>query len=165
MTLANSDLTAYTELESVSARLHERARRVMPGGNTRTTVYRNPCPPYAANGRGQVIVDVEGQTRAHGILLICAEVITLRVSPGGVRARYGLTPDLTTMGKVIGGGIPVGAVGGRTDVMAVFDPSAGKPKVPHRGTFTANDVAPRSGSVARRRPRRAADTRLTLSPT
>lgn len=76
-----------------------------------------------------------------GILLVFDEVITLRVSYGGYQQVMGILPDLTTMGKVIGGGFPVGAVGGRADIMAVFDPRGGHPKVPHGGTFTANPVS------------------------
>jgi glutamate-1-semialdehyde 2,1-aminomutase len=69
------------------------------------------------------------------------------VSSGGAQASYGVTPDLTTMGKVIGGGFPVGAVGGRADVMAVFDPRSGQPKVPHGGTFNANPITMVAGLV------------------
>lgn len=333
MSVADTGLTAYGDPESVSARIHQRARRVMPGGNTRTTVYRHPWPPYAERGHGTILVDAEGQARidflnnytslihghadpdvvaaviaqielgssfgmptahevdlaallverlpaveqvrftnsgteavmvaiqaaraftgrpliakfegayhgfydfaavgtaigkglaadappvpvpqahgtpdgvtenvivlryndlsgleqaisehkerlaavlidlmpwrmgliaadesfvsalremtaAHGILLIVDEVITLRVAPGGMQARYGVTPDLTTMGKVIGGGFPVGAVGGRAEVMAVFDPSGGQPKVPHGGTFNANPITTVAGLATMRK--------------
>jgi glutamate-1-semialdehyde 2,1-aminomutase len=319
--------TAYSDRRSVSARLHERALAVMPGGNTRTTVHRDPFPPYVAKGRGALVTDVEGEeridflnnytalihghadpdivaavdaqmalgssfglptpseidlaellvaripsveqirftnsgteavmvaiqaaraftgrpliarfegayhgvydfaavgtaaltalapgeqlvakphaagtpeavaehvvvlryndvagleraiaahgerlaailidlmpwrmgliaaeaefvravrelTHAHGVLMICDEVITFRVAPGGLQTRYDVEPDLTTLGKVIGGGFPVGAVGGRADVMTVFDPRAGQPKVPHGGTFTANPVTMAAG--------------------
>ncbi len=57
-----------------------------------------------------------------GILLIFDEVISLRVAPGGAQQMYGVTPDLTTMGKIIGGGLPVAAFGGRADVMEQLDP-------------------------------------------
>jgi glutamate-1-semialdehyde 2,1-aminomutase len=55
---------------------------------------------------------------------------------------------LTTLGKIIGGGFPVGAIGGRRDVMAVFDPRPGKPALPHGGTFSANPVTMRAGIAA-----------------
>ena len=58
---------------------------------------------------------------------------------------WGIDPDLTTLGKIIGGGFPVGAVGGRKDIMAVFDPRSGKPALPHGGTFSANPVTMRAG--------------------
>jgi glutamate-1-semialdehyde 2,1-aminomutase len=54
-------------------------------------------------------------------------------------------PDLTVLGKIIGGGLPVGGVGGRSAVMAAFDASAGTPKIPHAGTFNGNPVTMRAG--------------------
>lgn len=86
-------------------------------------------------------------TRELGIVLIFDEVITLRVGPGGAQGEIGITPDLTTMGKIIGGGFPAGAVGGSAEVMQVFDPRGGKPRVPHGGTFSANPVTMRAGMV------------------
>jgi glutamate-1-semialdehyde 2,1-aminomutase len=62
-------------------------------------------------------------TTAHGALLIFDEVITgFRVAAGGAQARYGVTPDLTTLGKIVGGGMPVGVYGGRADLMAHIAP-------------------------------------------
>lgn len=84
-------------------------------------------------------------TRERGILLIFDEVITLRMSSGGAQAYYGVTPDLTTMGKIIGGGLPVGAFGGRADVMSVHDPRSGRPVVTHLGTFNANPLTLSAG--------------------
>lgn len=83
---------------------------------------------------------VRDVTAAHGILLIFDEVISFRVGYYGAQGFYGIRPDLTVLGKIIGGGFPVGAVGGRAEVMAVFDPSEGQPAVPHGGTFNANPV-------------------------
>ena len=333
MTMTNTDLTAYSATQSVSAALHLRALEVMPGGNTRTTVHRDPYPPYVVSGSGKTIVDAEGQERidflnnytslihghadpdvvsavtdqarlgssfglptpyeidlaellvaridsveqirftnsgteavmvalqaaraftgrpkiakfegcyhgfydfaavstairqgsspssppeslphalgspdlvaenvvvlryndldsleqgiaankdqlaavlidlmpwrmglvaaddafvrrlreitsTYGILLIVDEIITFRVSTGGAQAAVGVTPDLTTIGKVIGGGFPVGAVGGRADVMAVFDPRSGHPRVPHGGTFTANPITMVAGMTTMRK--------------
>ena len=80
-------------------------------------------------------------TREHGILLISDEIISFRVAHGGPQQRYGYAADLTTLGKIIGGGFPVGAFGGRRDVMAVFDPTSSSDKrVAHGGTFNANPV-------------------------
>lgn len=331
MTRASADLAAYADAQSSSAHLHRRALKVMPGGNTRTTVHRDPYPPYAVRGQGQYITDAEGETRLdflnnytalihghadpevvaavtaqmqsgssfgmptpsevdlaellvdriasveqirftnsgteavmaalqaaraytgrpmiakfdgayHGvydfaavnarassndpgrletvaavagtpaavlenvvmltyndlesletvlaahherlaavlvdlapwrmglvaagaaflrrlreitrafdILLIFDEVITLRVAAGGAQAVAGVSPDLTTMGKVIGGGFPIGAVGGRGEIMAVFDPRSGAPKVPHGGTFTANPITMVAGLATMRK--------------
>ncbi|HEX2281683.1 MAG TPA: aminotransferase class III-fold pyridoxal phosphate-dependent enzyme [Thermomicrobiales bacterium] len=87
-------------------------------------------------------------TRTHGIVLIFDEVITLRAAYGGLQSVIGVTPDLTTMAKIIGGGFPVGAVGGSAEVMAVFDPRGGSPKVPHGGTFSANPMTMVAGLTA-----------------
>ena len=71
--------------------------------------------------------------RANGILMIGDEVLNLRQGFAGASPRYGLEPDLLAIGKIIGGGLPIGAVGGRADVMAVFDARAGRPLVPQGG--------------------------------
>ncbi|MFN8522107.1 MAG: aspartate aminotransferase family protein [Chloroflexota bacterium] len=87
-------------------------------------------------------------TRRLGILMIADEIISFRTSYEGASARFGFKPDLVTLGKIIGGGFPVGAVGGSAEVMGVFDPTAGKPRVPHGGTFNANPVTMAAGIVA-----------------
>ncbi|HZO24975.1 MAG TPA: aspartate aminotransferase family protein [Chloroflexota bacterium] len=87
-------------------------------------------------------------TQKHGILLICDEIISFRVGYQGASARFGIKPDLVTLGKIIGGGLPVGAVGGSAEAMSVFDPTAGKPRVPHGGTFNANPVTMAAGIAA-----------------
>ena len=99
-------------------------------------------------------------TSRHGIALIFDEVITFRVGYHGAQGVFGVTPDLTTLGKIIGGGFPVGAVVGRADVMAVFDPTGGKPAAPHGGTFNANPVTMAAGLAAMRLWTRAAVERL-----
>ena len=83
----------------------------------------------------------------NGILLIYDEIISFRAGLGGAQERFPV-PDLTTFGKVIGGGFPVGALGGREDVMAVFDQRAGSPLVPHTGTFNANPISMVAGLAA-----------------
>jgi glutamate-1-semialdehyde 2,1-aminomutase len=87
-------------------------------------------------------------TKQYGIVLIFDEVVSLRVASGGVQSLLGITPDLTTMAKIIGGGFPVGAVGGSAAVMSVFDPSEHYPLAPHGGTFNANPVTMAAGLVA-----------------
>jgi len=84
-------------------------------------------------------------TREVGALLVFDEVITFRLGYHGAQGLWGVDPDLTTLGKIIGGGFPVGAIAGRREVMAVFDPSHGKPALPHGGTFSANPVTMRAG--------------------
>ena len=75
-----------------------------------------------------------------GALLLFDEVVSFRVAYGGAQEHYGVTPDLTCLGKLIGGGLPLGVVGGRADVMAVFDPTRGSPVVPHPGSYNANPL-------------------------
>jgi glutamate-1-semialdehyde 2,1-aminomutase len=99
-------------------------------------------------------------TRAHGIVLIFDEVISFRIGYHGAQGVLGVTPDLTTLGKIIGGGFPVGAVAGRADVMAVFDPTGGAPAAPHGGTFNANPVTMAAGLAAMRLLDRPAFQRL-----
>ena len=85
-------------------------------------------------------------TRANGIILIFDEVISFRVAPGGSQQYYGITPDLTSLGKIIGGGFPVGAFGGRQDIMELYDPTKSA-TVSHSGTFNANPVTMLAGAV------------------
>jgi glutamate-1-semialdehyde 2,1-aminomutase len=87
-------------------------------------------------------------TRANGILVIFDEVISLRVGHAGAQGRYGGAPDLTAMGKIIGGGFPIGATGGRAEVMAVFDPGTKGPRILSGGTFSANPVSMTAGLAA-----------------
>lgn len=86
-------------------------------------------------------------TQRRGILLIVDEVITLRLAKGGLSSAYKITPDLVTAGKIIGGGFPVGAVGGREDILKVFDP-LGNRNVGWGGTFSANPISMVAGKVA-----------------
>jgi glutamate-1-semialdehyde 2,1-aminomutase len=88
-------------------------------------------------------------TAAHGIVLIVDEVITFRLSPSGLHAVYGIEPDLVTLGKTIGGGMPCGALGGHAEVMGVFDPELSDP-VALAGTFSANPLTMRAGLAALR---------------
>ncbi|HEX6308873.1 MAG TPA: glutamate-1-semialdehyde 2,1-aminomutase [Longimicrobiales bacterium] len=82
-------------------------------------------------------------TTAHGALLIFDEVMTgFRVALGGAQERFGITPDLTTLGKVIGGGLPVGAYGGRADLMALVAPAG---PVYQAGTLSGNPLAMAAG--------------------
>lgn len=86
--------------------------------------------------------------RRTGALIILDEVVSFRLGPQGGQGLFGLSPDLTTLAKIIGGGFPVGAVCGRADVMAVFDHRRGKPPMPSSGTFTANPVSMTAGLVS-----------------
>jgi glutamate-1-semialdehyde 2,1-aminomutase len=74
-------------------------------------------------------------------LLIFDEIISFRASRGGAQELYGVRPDLTCLAKVIAGGTPGAAFGGRADVLALYDPTSGSPKIPHSGTYNANPLA------------------------
>jgi glutamate-1-semialdehyde 2,1-aminomutase len=86
-------------------------------------------------------------TRELAILLIFDEVISLRVAPGGAQQLYGVTPDLTTLGKIIGGGLPVAAFGGRADVMELMDPRR-SPNLAQGGTYNGNPLGMAAGLAA-----------------
>lgn len=82
----------------------------------------------------------------YGVLLIFDEVQSLRLSTGGAQKKYDVMPDLTAMGKIIGGGLPVGAFGGRLDIMSVYDSTKGK--VSQSGTFSGNRPTMAGGLAA-----------------
>jgi len=87
--------------------------------------------------------ELRALTQQHGILLIFDEVITgFRVCYGGAQTLYGITPDLTTLGKIIGGGLPCGAFGGRAEIMAQLAPEG---NVYQAGTLSGNPLAMRAG--------------------
>ena len=89
-------------------------------------------------------------TRENDALLMFDEVITFRVNYAGAQQNYKVAPDLTAIGKMIGGGFPVGAFAGRNDVMEVLDPTQPKVLLPHSGTFSANPVTMTAGLTAMR---------------
>ena len=86
-------------------------------------------------------------TEELGLLLIFDEVQSFRAAPGGAQQSFNVVPDMTCLGKIIGGGLPVGAFGGREDVMALFDPTNGGAAVAHAGTFNANPMTLAAGTV------------------
>jgi glutamate-1-semialdehyde 2,1-aminomutase len=100
----------------------------------------------------QFLRDLRSLTTRLGILLIFDEVITgFRCSPGGAQGFYQVTPDLTTLAKVMAGGYPGGALVGRAEIMHVMDFKRGNgivpPAVPHQGTYNAETVSARAGIV------------------
>jgi glutamate-1-semialdehyde 2,1-aminomutase len=76
------------------------------------------------------------------------EVITFRTEYGGAQQRYAVTPHMTALGKIIGGGFAVGAVAGRAEVMSVFDSKRGPARLPMSGTFNANPITMTAGRIA-----------------
>lgn len=93
----------------------------------------------------QFLQTLRDVTQELGIPLIFDEVIAFRASRGGAQQYYGIYPDLTCFGKTIGGGLPVGAFGGREDIMSQFDPSGDGPTVAHAGTFNGNPMTAAAG--------------------
>jgi glutamate-1-semialdehyde 2,1-aminomutase len=91
---------------------------------------------------------IHAWTRRHGALLVFDEVISFRSGYAGAQQRYAVRPDLTALGKIIGGGFPVGAIAGRADVMDVLNPHQRPVAFPHSGTFSANPVTMVAGLTA-----------------
>lgn len=104
----------------------------------------NPAEP-------EFVRAIRDWTERHGVLLALDEVVTFRSEYGGLQERFGVTPDLTALGKMIGGGFPVGAIGGRADVMDVMNPAGDRYLFPHSGTFSANPVSTAAGLAAMRK--------------
>jgi glutamate-1-semialdehyde 2,1-aminomutase len=101
-------------------------------------------------GRPEFLRGIRKLTEELGIVLIFDEVQSLRVAPGGAQELLGVTADLTCLGKIIGGGMPVGAFGGRRDIMALFDPTGSGATIAHAGTFNANPMTMVAGEVVMR---------------
>ena len=99
--------------------------------------------------RGPFLKGLRELTSKYGQLLIFDEVITgFRVAPGGAQAHYGIAPDLTTLAKILAGGLPGGALGGRADVLAALESRPGQPKMRHPGTFNGNPLSAAAGVAA-----------------
>jgi glutamate-1-semialdehyde 2,1-aminomutase len=133
--LANNDADGLHEVLSgrdVAAVILE------PGGGTQGRIPLSPV----------FLRDVRSLTEQHGTVLIFDEVVTgFRVAPGGVQERSGVTPDLTTLAKIVAGGLPGGAVCGRREIMDMLSltPPAGVIRVAHPGTFNANPLSATAG--------------------
>ena len=91
---------------------------------------------------------IRDETARKGIIFICDEVVTLRQAVGGAQGYYGIDPDLTTMAKTIGGGFPVGAVGGKREFMKCLNDASDGGTVANLGTFSANPMSVTAGAVA-----------------
>ena len=131
---------------------------------TRATIEANPdiaCviiePTGASFGRVPVkptfLAFLRKITKEKGIVLIFDEVVTgFRVSPGGAQAEFGITPDLTSLAKILAGGLPGGAIVGRKDILELLDfaqtKAKGIEKIQHPGTYNANPVSAAAGIAA-----------------
>jgi glutamate-1-semialdehyde 2,1-aminomutase len=110
-------------------------------------------------GNRQFLHMLRQKTAEVGALLVFDEVKTARLGPSGIQGMVGIKPDLTTLGKFIGGGLPTGAFGGSAEVMARFNPRQ-PGALAHAGTFNNNVCSMAAGCVAMREiytPQRAAD--------
>ena len=114
--------------------------------------------PTGASG-GQVPLDgaylsaLREITAAHEVILIFDEVVTgFRVSPGGAQGEFGVTPDLTSLAKILAGGLPGGAICGRADILELLDfdkaDAKGFEKIGHQGTYNANPLSAAAGVAA-----------------
>lgn len=112
------------------------------------------CPMQVQLGYGkpnpEYIAMLRSETKKLGIVLIFDEVVALRNGMHGTQGKLGIQPDITVMGKFIGGGLPIGAVGGPKDIMSVFKVSGKGPRVLHSGTFSANPLSLAGGVAAMR---------------
>ncbi|PAU77089.1 glutamate-1-semialdehyde-2,1-aminomutase [Halovibrio salipaludis] len=137
--LAEQTLTAtFNDLESVETIFQEYGSEIAGIIVEPVAGNMNCVPPVAGFLEGlREICD------RHGSVLIFDEVMSgFRVAPGGAQERYGVTPDLTALGKIIGGGLPVGALGGRRDIMSHLAPLG---PVYQAGTLSGNPLAMRAG--------------------
>jgi glutamate-1-semialdehyde 2,1-aminomutase len=131
----------------------EEAERLLRGqADTLAAVLIDPVPTTL----GMIEMDqdfiavIQRVARDIGALIIVDEVIAFRLAYNGAQARYGIEADLTTFAKIIGGGYPVGAIGGTDDAMAVFSHEHGAPLNPSSGTFTGNPVSMAAGIATMR---------------
>jgi glutamate-1-semialdehyde 2,1-aminomutase len=91
--------------------------------------------------------DVQELCRRHGALFVIDDCLMLRLAFGGSAEKYGLEPDLTFLGKFVGGGLPSGVVGGRREIMSILDPRGPHPLY-HGGSFNGNLLSATAGKVA-----------------
>ena len=136
-------LATYNDLADFEAELDEH-------GDDVAAVFLEPVlgSGGVTEGEAKFLHGVKAAAHKAGALFVLDEVLTLRFAVGGCQAGIELEPDLTMLGKIIGGGFPVGAVGGRADLMRIFDP--GDMKVFHTGTFNANPVTMIAGEISLR---------------
>ncbi|WP_324715574.1 aspartate aminotransferase family protein [Carboxydochorda subterranea] len=114
--------------------------------------------------RAQFLHDVRDLTERYGVVLIFDEVVTgFRMAPGGAQQYYGIRPDLVCLGKILCGGLPGGAVGGRAEIVDLLaftgDPARDARKVAHLGTFNANPLSAAAGIAMLRQVQTGEPTR------
>jgi len=145
----------FNDLHAMEALLAEHHRRIAaiivePMANSGGMI--PPLPAYLPGLR-----DLADQ---YDVLLLFDEVVTLRLSSGGMQEIYGVHPDMTAMAKVIGGGFPVGAFGGKRAIMEQFNPDRASEVLQHSGTFNGNNITMVAGMAAMQRLDQAAIDRI-----
>jgi glutamate-1-semialdehyde 2,1-aminomutase len=134
-------LAAYDDVEGTRALLREHGPQ-LAAVLVEPMLGAGGCVPAGE----EFLAMLRAETTACGALLVFDEVMTSRLAPGGLQSVVGVTPDLTTLGKYLGGGLSFGAFGGRADLMAAYDPS--RPgSLFHAGTFN-NNVLTMSAGIA-----------------
>ncbi|HET7465810.1 MAG TPA: glutamate-1-semialdehyde 2,1-aminomutase [Candidatus Dormibacteraeota bacterium] len=137
---AQTLVAAYNDLDSVAAQFESRPRQIAAVIVEPVAANMGVVPPEPGFLRG-----LRDLTSADGSLLIFDEVITgFRVGPGGAQELFGVRPDLTVLGKIIGGGLPVGAYGGRADLMELVAPAG---PVYQAGTLSGHPVVMAAGEA------------------
>jgi glutamate-1-semialdehyde 2,1-aminomutase len=141
--LTDTLVLPFNDVEASRDLINEHAARL-------ACVVVDPAPPRMGfrEASDAYLAMLREVTLKHGIQLIFDEVYSFRQSHGGAQGRRGVTPDLTSLGKLIGGGLPIGATAGRADVMCVFDPRGGGSRAGHAGTFNANPMSMAAGLAA-----------------
>ena len=136
-------LASYNKLDDFAAVLDEHGADI-------AAVFLEPVMGAGGITAGEkdFLHGVRKAAHAAGALFVLDEVLTLRFAIGGCQAGLDIDPDLTMLGKIIGGGFPVGAVGGKKDLLKLFDQD--DLKVFHTGTFNANPVTMVAGEVSLR---------------
>ncbi len=126
----------YNDIERTRALITEEVAAVI----LEPMIGSGGCIPASA----EFLMMLRRETRRVGALLILDEVMTSRLAPGGLQSATGVKPDLTTLGKYLGGGMSFGAFGGRAEIMDLFDPRR-QDALPHAGTFNNNVLTMTAG--------------------
>lgn len=129
--------------------LHAFHRQVTLHAESIAAVLVEPVP--IASGReplqAEFLADVRRVTREYDVLLVCDEVLCFRLGFAGAQGELGLDPDLTALGKLIGGGLPAGAVAGRADVMGMFGTEQSPPRVRAGNTYSGHPLSMVAGEA------------------
>ncbi|MCH7943256.1 MAG: aminotransferase class III-fold pyridoxal phosphate-dependent enzyme, partial [Proteobacteria bacterium] len=125
-------MATYNDTEGAGALIEEHAAD-LAAVIVEPMIGANGCIP----GTRAFLTGLRQATTRHGVHLVFDEVMTSRLAPGGLQEVHGVIPDMTTLGKYLGGGLPFGAFGGRRDLMERFDPRRAD-AIHHSGTFNNN---------------------------